>query len=55
MITSNAFVVDPTQLICSPGTKPLQEKPSVADGTPASATTGAWSKYWILCGSVSIE
>ena len=41
VITSNAADVWPTQLICSPGTEPLQEKPSIEDGTPASATTGA--------------
>ena len=54
VMTSKALVVLPTQLICSPGTSPLQEKLSTEDGTPPSATTGDWSKYWIWWGSVSI-
>ena len=37
----------PVQLICTPGTKALQEKLSLTcEATPPNATTGAWSKYW---------
>ena len=41
VITWKAAEVEPVQLIWTPGMKALQEKASVAEGAPASATTGA--------------
>ncbi|MGA2757362.1 MAG: hypothetical protein ABSF58_08415 [Solirubrobacteraceae bacterium] len=55
VISSNAADATPVQLICTPGMKALQEKLSVVDGTPATFKSGAWSKYWTWCGSVSIS